>query len=206
MAKDLGRNGDLVITAVDKGGRMVILRADHYGEVCGVHLEDSAYEQVQSFGSGRHKVHLVDPRTQLPVNLLNQHFMKPDVTDRLTKLQCAQLSDLLAKLCADHQLSPADVRQLSPAHPYSGVVLCFYGLPKLHKVGRLKIRPIVSNFGVYCDSTMLHLKSILNLLPTYQTSVHHSYELAGILDSFEFEPSHLLVSFDVQSLFTCVPV
>ncbi len=53
---------------------------------------------------------------------------------------------------------------------------------------------------------MLHLKSILNLLPTYQTSVRNSYELAAILDSFEFEPTHHLVSFDVQSLFTRVPV
>ncbi len=68
------------------------------------------------------------------------------------------MSDLLKNLRVDHQLTPEDVRRLSPGHPYSGVVPRFYGLPKLHKVGRLKIRPIVSNFGVYCDSSMLELE------------------------------------------------
>ncbi len=34
----------------------------------------------------------------------------------------------------------------------------------------------------------------------------HSYELASILDNFKFNPSDYLVSVDVQSLFTKVPI
>ncbi len=53
---------------------------------------------------------------------------------------------------------------------------------------------------------MLHLKSILNLLPNFQTSVRHSYDLAEILDPFKFKSMDHLYSYDVQSLFTRVPV
>ncbi len=53
---------------------------------------------------------------------------------------------------------------------------------------------------------MIHLKNILNLLPTYDTSVKHSYELAAILDLFCFAPTDFLVSFDVKSFYTKVPV
>ncbi|MCP4651005.1 MAG: hypothetical protein GY853_13135 [PVC group bacterium] len=82
----------------------------------------------------------------------------------------------------------------------------FYGLPKIHKTGRLRIRPIIANSGLYSDSTMLHMKDIINLLPTNTTSIKHSYELTEILDGFEFTDSSMLVSLDVQSLFTRVPV
>ncbi len=164
-AKDLCKNSNLVVTSADKGGRTVILKADHYAEACGSHLEDEAYERVQSFGTGCYKVHLTDPRTQLDTELLNQDFGKPDVTDRLLKLQCGRLANLLKKLHASHDLLPSVVHRLGPPHPYSGVVPKFHALPKLHKVGWLKIRPIISNYGIHCNSILQHLKSIINLLP-----------------------------------------
>ncbi len=62
------------------------------------------------------------------------------------------------------------------------------------------------NAGIYCDKALIHSKNILNLLPTNQTSISHSYELSSILDGFEFGPNDQLVSFDIQSLYTRVPV
>ncbi len=50
------------------------------------------------------------------------------------------------------------------------------------------------------------MKSILNLLPTHSTSVMHSYQLVKILDEFHFPDMAFLVSFDMQSLFTRVPI
>ncbi len=184
----------------------MLLRTDQYMEICELHLSDAAYELVESFGTGRHKVHLKDPRTKLIVDIYNQDFLLSDITDRLLKLQCSCLSNLLQKLFSSQQLLASDLQRFSPAQPYSGVVPHFYRLPKLHKLGPLKIRPIISNYGIYCDSILVHLKTILNLLPTLKTSVKHSYELASILDDFQFRPSDILVSFDVQSLFTKVLV
>ncbi len=132
-------NENICILPADKGGGTVILQADQYGEACAVHLNDVAYEQIESFGTGTRKVHLTDPRTKLDVPILNQDFETSDVTDRLQQLQCSRLSNLLSKLSVAHQLTLGDVRLLGPASPYAGVVPRFYGLLKLHKLGPLSI-------------------------------------------------------------------
>ncbi len=201
-AKQLRLNSDIMVTSADKGGQTVVLLSEQYAEICSTHLEDDAYLCVDSFGTGRKKVAMVDPRTNRDRELLNSSFVFPDLTDRLLRLQCSQLVNLLKNLVATHDLHQSDLRQMSPQHPYSGVVPRFYGLPKLHKLGRLRIRPIISNYGLYSDKAMIHSKKILNLLPTHATSVLHSYQLADILDGFEFPKSAFMVLFDVASLFT----
>ncbi len=81
----------------------------------------------------------------------------------------------------------------------------FYGLPKIHKLGLLTIRPIISNCGLYSDAVMLKMKSILNLLLWGTTSIANSYQLVGYLKNAKFEEDDVLLSFDVSSLFTRVP-
>ncbi len=205
-AKQLNQDQNIVITSADKGGRTVVLLADHYAELCSTHLEDPAYSRVESFGTGRFKVSTIDPITGRDKQVLNDSFQFPDLMDNLMKFQCTRLITLLKKLVAAHDLNAEDLRSLSPQHPYSGVFPRFYGLPKIHKLGRLRIRPIISNWGLYSDGAAKHMKGVLNLLPTYTTSVRHSYQLVEILDNFDFPDSAFLVSFDVQSLFTRVPV
>ncbi len=114
-AKQLRENTQLVITSADKGGRVVVLFAEHYAEMCGVHLEDQAYEKVESFGKGRYKVHSTDPRTNLPVQVLNENFTTPDLLDRLQRWQCSRLKNLLAKLMSTQDIQPSDYRRLSPS-------------------------------------------------------------------------------------------
>ncbi len=146
-------------------------------------------------------MHLTDPRTGSDIAFLNENYKESDLCDHLLKYHCSQLWDLLSTLFAACQITASDLRQLSPSHPYSGVIPRLYALPKLHKVGPLRIRPIISNYQICCDAAMIHLKSILNLLPNGLTSVLHLYELAEQLDSFQFSPTDRLMSFDVQSLF-----
>ncbi len=133
-SKELCSNSDLVITAADKGGRTVLLHANQYAELCGVHLEDQAYQLVESFGSGRFRVSLTDPRTSQNKEILNDNFLQPDVIDRLLKLQCNRLRDLLTNLAAQKEMPQTEVWRLSPLHPYLGTIPCFYGLPKVHKI------------------------------------------------------------------------
>ncbi len=194
------------MTSADKGGRTVVLHSNQYAELCSVHLEDQAYTRVKSFGSGRSKVPIMDPRTGWDREVLNDSFIDPDISDRLLKMQCCKLSDLLKTLVSTRDLDLAALRSLSPSFPYSGIIPRFYALPKLHKLGRLTIRPIITNCGLYLDSAMIHMKNILNLLPNFRTSVRHSFDLAELLDNFEFPASAFLVSFNVKSLFTWVPI
>ncbi len=107
--KNLQQNTGICITSADKGGRTVIMCADQYSEVCEVHLNDNTYQPIESFGTRCNKVHLTDPRTHLGVPVLNEDFVMPDVSDRLLRLQCSCLSNLLSKLLVVNQLMPSDM-------------------------------------------------------------------------------------------------
>jgi hypothetical protein len=82
-----------------------------------------------------------------------------------------------------------------------------YGLPKMHKEG-VPLRPIiVSNIGAPTYQLSKHLSGLLNQL-TGKTAHHvkNSFHFIEILKSLEIKPGDLMVSFDVVSLFTKVPV
>ncbi len=55
----------------NKGGKMVILNALSYSAMCIKHLEDTAYEEVKTIGTGDNQVQ-VDS-----TNLFNQSFVDP---------------------------------------------------------------------------------------------------------------------------------
>ncbi len=93
-----------------------------------------------------------------------------------------------------------------PAQPFMGRVPQFHALQKLHKLGPLKIRPIISNIEIYCEKLLLHLKTILNILFLGTHSVENSYKFVDSLSNLELTEHHRLASLDVESPFTRVPV
>ncbi len=206
ILKQLSQNKDIVITQADKGGKLVVLDQNQYSEMCLMHLEDAAYEIVDSFGSGKGKVVLRDRKKDVFEQLIEEDFLSLDPYDKLLRFQCQQLTKLLNQLTNQKELDKQERRSLIPPQPYSGAVPKFYGLPKVHKVGTLKIRPIVASCGLYRDKLMLLLKQIINLLLWGSTSILNSYDLTNLLENFQFSKEDTLVSFDVTSLFTRVPI
>jgi hypothetical protein len=94
-------------------------------------------------------------------------------------------------------------RQLCPA---SSRPPTLYGLPKIHKEG-VPLRPIVSNIGAPTYQLSKHLSGLLN--QHIGKSTHHvknSFHFIKILKSLQTKLGDLMVSFDVVSLFTKVPV
>ena len=81
-----------------------------------------------------------------------------------------------------------------------------YGLPKIHKEG-VPLRPIVSNIGAPTYQLSKYLAGILGLF-TGNTKHHvkNSFQFIQTLKSFKIKPDELMVSFDVVSLFTNVPI
>ncbi|XP_021965743.1 uncharacterized protein LOC110860936 [Folsomia candida] len=82
----------------------------------------------------------------------------------------------------------------------------FYGLPKIHKDG-VPFRPIVD----FRNSPSYNLAHFLNKIlkcvtSKFPTSLKNSYEFADKIKNFIVPPNHELVSFDVTSLFTRVPI
>ncbi len=194
------------MTEADKGGKLVLLDSNQYTEMVLLHLSEDAYERVASFGSGKGKVVLFDPISKSSQELVLDVFGEMDPYDKLLRQQCSKLTSILNTLVKEKQLDKEERKHLIPNQPYSGRVPKFYGLPKVHKLGTLKIRPIVSSCDLYCDLLMLLLKAILNLLLWGTTSLANSYDLVNLLEKFEFSEDDILLSFDITSLFTKVPV
>ncbi|MCP3682956.1 MAG: hypothetical protein GY861_09720, partial [bacterium] len=113
---------------------------------------------------------------------------------------------MLTKFQNNGQISLEHWKQTILPQPFSGIVPLFYGSPKIHKIGRLTIRPIVSNMDIYCDKLLVHLKPVLNLLFREDYMVLNSYDLVNQLDSLDVSSQDRLASLDVDSLFTRVPV
>ena len=82
----------------------------------------------------------------------------------------------------------------------------FYGQPKIHKPG-VPIRPIVS----YSGSPLYNLnKYIVNILKTYvkheNNSTKNSTTFSNYIRNVPIEDDDIMVSFDVTSLYTNIPI
>ncbi|XP_059055428.1 uncharacterized protein LOC131849377 [Achroia grisella] len=81
-----------------------------------------------------------------------------------------------------------------------------YGLPKIHKKNA-PLRPIVSQINSPTYDLAKHVAKILQPLVGKSSSfVKNSHHVTDILKSTKLEPTEIMVSFDVESLFTNVPV
>nr|XP_054775285.1 uncharacterized protein LOC129283541 [Lytechinus pictus] len=81
-----------------------------------------------------------------------------------------------------------------------------FGQPKIHKPNT-PLRPIISTRGSPCYNTARHLANILQpLVGQTQHHVTNSKHFIDVVSKTKIRPSDTLVSFDVVSLFTSVPV
>ena len=80
-----------------------------------------------------------------------------------------------------------------------------YGLPKTHK-DRLAMRPILSATQTYNYALVKWLDTKLKPLPLYRYTVTDIFEFANEIRNLEIANGDILVSYDVSSLFTNVPL
>ena len=86
-----------------------------------------------------------------------------------------------------------------------------YGLPKVHKPFKhlLKFRPIIDTINTPYHGIGKFLTSLLNPLAQNEYVVKDSFEAAAKINSISFgdiSDEYTFVSFDVESLFTNVPL
>ena len=77
----------------------------------------------------------------------------------------------------------------------------FYGTEKVHK-----LRPFVSNLNTATYQLAGYLAKILSLLTRWQYTVKSSNKFVNVIKQQVIPSSYKLVSFDVKSLFTNVPL
>jgi len=81
-----------------------------------------------------------------------------------------------------------------------------YGLPKIHKEN-VPFRIIVSSINSTLNSFADYLRKILhNSLPLARSHVKNSFQLFNTLSGKKIPEKHLLLSLDVKSLFTNIPL
>lgn len=81
-----------------------------------------------------------------------------------------------------------------------------YGLPKIHKEGN-KYRPIVDNTLAHCYKLSKFLRARFAELKQFDNfSVKNATELTEKLKDVKLQRNEVLISFDISSYFTSVPV
>ena len=105
-------------------------------------------------------------------------------------------------MTADHKLDRNCTKKL---HCSNSTPASFYGLPKIHKPER-PLRPITSSIGSPTYAVSKHLVSILSPLRRNRFSVKNSSEFAQKIQQHTVASNEIMVSFDVKSLFTSIPV
>lgn len=87
------------------------------------------------------------------------------------------------------------------------VIPKMYGMPKIHKPGPLKMRPVVSNINSpnYKIAKWL-IEELKNLRHPEGFSIKNSLEFAEQIMDLRLEDDEIMVSFDVETLFPSIPV
>ncbi|XP_045452128.1 uncharacterized protein LOC123661186 [Melitaea cinxia] len=122
--------------------------------------------------------------------------IKADPTNKVLKIT----TNLIKKYSESLNL---DVKSLIPSCPKPPKL---YGLPKIHKADA-PLRPIVSQIDSPTYRLAKHVAHVLSPLRG-QTRAHtrDSYHFVNEIKHLHLSNNETMVSFDVQSLFTCLPV
>ncbi|XP_058941979.2 uncharacterized protein [Pocillopora verrucosa] len=177
--EDLKKRDDIVVTKPDKGSGVVVMDKSEYLRL----LSEASINDTSKF-------RFVDserPRTRgRPPKYYHPLLQKERELETLIR-------KILPKSIAD-ALRPKGSRL---AH--------LYGLPKTHKE-QLAVRPILSATNTYNYSLAKWLDDKLKPLSCNQYTMTDTFRFADEVRGFEIKNGKILVSYDVTSLFTNVPL
>ena len=129
-----------------------------------------------------------------PYQLLNK-----DPTDRLSR----KLTEKLLSLKRSGHLSETVYNKIKPRHKQPPRI---YGQPKIHKP-EIPLRPIVSCVNTFAYDLSAHLADILfPLTGKSDYTVTNSSHFVSTISHERIQENEVMVSFDVESLFTNVPI
>ena len=177
--EELKRRDDIVITKPDKGSGVVVMDKSQYLRL----LSEASTNDTSKF----RPISLERPKTKgRPPTYYHPLLEKEKEIDSL-------LRRILPKPIAD-SLRPKGSRL---AH--------LYGVPKTHKE-RLAMRPILSATQTYNYALAKWLEDKLKPLSYNQYTISDTFQFVDEIQGLKINNGELLVSYDVTSLFTNVPL
>ncbi|XP_062708964.1 uncharacterized protein LOC134288363 [Aedes albopictus] len=134
------------------------------------------------------------------LQLLNDSTYKVIQNDPTTSLQ--KKTNHMAKRL--HDLKLIDHRTFRTLQTYTSTCPRIYGQPKAHKPD-LPLRPVVPNITAPTYNLSKYIATILQDNFCSQYNIRDSFSFAEYISTISIPPDHVLVSFDVVSLFTNIP-
>ena len=129
----------------------------------------------------------------------NYKLLKADPTNKYKNKLIALLKTIKAE-------GGSDDITYKRLYPTGAVPPKYYGLPKVHKPGML-LRPIISSVGSVTHSTAKELTRIIKpLVGGSQHHVRNNKDFIHSIEGIQLTADECMMSFDVESLFTSVPV
>ena len=129
----------------------------------------------------------------------NETYLKID-RDPTLKFQ-KQNNNLVKRL---KQLKLIDQQTANQLTTYKACCPRIYGQPKAHKPG-LPLRPVVPNMTAPSYFLSKFIGRIIQNSISTTFNIKDSFSFCEYINSITLPPDHILVSFDVVSLFTCIP-
>ena len=127
------------------------------------------------------------------------------IKDPLHKLLLSvedKVNRLLTKLKKSYTISDTTYNELHASGSTPGIL---YGLPKIHKPN-VPFRPIFRACGTATYALAKFLVPLLSPIAENEFTVKNSYDFAENVRDFRFSENMVMASFDVESLFTNIPV
>jgi hypothetical protein len=151
----------------------------------------------------QHKINylLDDPTTYLKIT-----DKRTNPTSKVEKYMNSLLREIRSQPATHNQ----ETKQIQDKlyyflHSTDANVVTFYGLPKIHKP-EIPLRPITSCIGFPTYRLSKHLVRILSPLLNENFSIKNSNEFAEQIRLQSISSNEIMVSFNVVSLFTSIPI
>jgi len=178
---NLKKDKNIVVLPADKGKAIVVMNRRDYQEKLHELLDDrKTYQKITD--KRRNPV----TSTEREMNTLLSEFTRTPTTHDPEK---SQIDSTIYRYLHSTDATPAT----------------FYGLPKIHKP-TIPLRPITSCIGSPTYNLSKHLVRILSPLLTNTYTVKNSSIFAEQIKSYSIDDDEVMVSFDVVSLFTSIPI
>ncbi|XP_043257984.1 uncharacterized protein LOC122400526 [Colletes gigas] len=132
-----------------------------------------------------------------------QDLLHTSTYTKINKDPTPRISRITNQLIIQANLSPEISKSITSTEPQPPKL---YGLPKIHK-DNIPLRPIVSAINSPTHNLAKYLCRVLQPL-TGNTSSHikNSTDFVKKINNIRVLPQDILVSFDVESLFTSIPI
>ncbi|XP_011858392.1 PREDICTED: uncharacterized protein LOC105555949, partial [Vollenhovia emeryi] len=136
-------------------------------------------------------------------NKVNTLLSDAQVYKKLKRDPTTSVEKKTSSLIKKANLPPLTTKYVTPSDSSAPRL---YGLPKIHKES-VPLRPIVSNIGGPTYQLARYLtKPLQKLTGLNDSHIRNSMDFVNRITKIKTEPNDILVSFDVVSLFTNVPV